>query len=408
VKPPTDQLVFRSNEILASAGVVDGYVVVSDGRIDAVEAGDAPARAAGVIVDVRPARVLPGLIDVHIHGAGGWSVEAGLTEEILGLARFVAASGVTAFQPTVAALPPDGLQRTAAAVADVMSEQPPDAARVLGLHCEGPYLSPQRPGAMNPDFFRDPAREEIEHLERAIPGIVRHVTIAPELPGALDLIRWLAARGDVTVAGGHTDASYDQARQGMDAGIRLSNHTYNAMRGLHQRDPGALGAFALDDRVTCELIGDGQHVHPSAMELLVRVAGPDRICLVSDAVAPAGLPAGTYDLFGIGPHARITEDGMSVFPDGTLAGSARLLLQGVRTMVEEVGASLEEAVRMASLHPAMVAGVERSKGALAPGKDADLIVVSEAWEVEWVVVEGRVVRSPGTPAPVTSPRTRAR
>jgi N-acetylglucosamine-6-phosphate deacetylase len=404
----TEKLIVRSSEIHADHGVVDGHVVVSSGRIEAVTPGDPPAAAQDSMVDVRPHRLFPGLIDIHIHGAGGWSVEAGSPEEIRALARFLAASGVTAFQPSTAALPPAGLERVAAAVGEAMDDPPADGARILGLHAEGPYLSPEKPGAMDPSVFRDPSKEEIEHLGAVAPGTLRHLTIAPERPGAVELIQWLAGRGDVTVSGGHTDADYDQAVAGIDAGIRLSNHTFNAMRGLHQREPGALGAFALDDRVTCELIGDGRHVHPAAMEFLVRAAGPDRVCLVSDAVSPAGLPPGIYDLFGIGRDARLTEEGFCLFPDGTLAGSGHLLLHGVRTMVEEVGVSLVEAVPMASLRPATVAGVVGAKGSLKPGKDADLVVVSEAWEAVWTMVEGRVVRSPETPAPATNPRVTAR
>ena len=402
----TGRLLFRSTEIFAAGGVVDGHLVVSDGRIESVAAGDPPAGEEGSVVDVRTHRVFPGLIDVHVHGAGGWSVEAGIADELRALARFLAASGVTAFQPSTAALPPEGLEKVALAVRETMDDPPADGARILGLHSEGPFLSPEKPGAMNPAFFRDPSREEIERLSGLAPGVLRHLTIAPEQPGAVDLIRWLADRGDVAVAGGHTEASYDQAVAGIDAGIRLSNHTYNAMRGLHQRDPGALGAFALDDRVICEVIGDGRHVHPAAMELLVRVAGPERVCLVSDAVFPAGLPPQTYDLFG--QEARVTEEGFSVFPDGTLAGSAQLLLYGVRTMAEQVGVPLEAAVRMATSQPAAAAGVGDSKGSLAPGMDADLVVVSDAWEPLWVLVEGRVVRSPDTAPPQTNPRVAAR
>ncbi len=404
----TDRLIFRSGEIHADHGVVDGHIVVSGGRIEAVTEGDPPATTEGSVIDVRPHRVLPGLIDLHIHGAGGWSVEAGRADEIVALARFLAAAGITAFQPSTAALPPEGLEKVAVAVSEAMDEQQADGARILGLHAEGPYLSPQKPGAMNPDFFRDPVKDEIEHLGAVAPGALRHLTIAPERAGAVELIQWLAARGDVIVSGGHTDASYEQAQAGIDAGIRLSNHTYNAMRSLHQRDPGALAAFALDDRVTCELIADGRHVHPAAMDFLVRAAGPERICIVSDAVAPAGLPPGMYDLFGIGRDARITEEGFCVFPDGTLAGSALLLLHGIRTMVEEVGVPPEEAVRMASLRPATVAGVDGSKGSLSPGKDADLVAVSEEWEAVWTVVEGRVLLSPETPRPLTNPEVTPR
>jgi N-acetylglucosamine-6-phosphate deacetylase len=405
----TERQLLRSAEIYADQDVLDGYVVVADGRIEALAPGDPPEGADGAVLDVRPHRIFPGLIDIHIHGAGGWSVEQGGSDDIQALARFLAAAGVTAFQPSTAALPPEGLERVAVAVHDAMEDQPSDGARILGLHAEGPYLSPDKPGAMNPDHFRDPSTEEIERLAEVAPGTLRHLTIAPERTGALDFIGWLAARGDVTVSGGHTDASYEQAQAGIDAGIRLSNHTYNAMRGLHQRDPGALGAFALDDRVRCELIADGRHVHPAAMRFLIRAAGVERVCAISDAVLPAGLPPGTYDLgFPFGHEVRVTEDGFCVFPDGTLAGSARLLLDGVRTMVDDVGVSLQEAARMASAHPARVIGADESKGSLAPGKDADLVVVTTTWEVVYTMVEGRMVHSPQTPAPEINPRVAPR
>lgn len=399
----TERVVLRSAEIYSDRGVLDGYVVVADGLIEALGPGDAPGVGEDLL-DVRPHRILPGLIDIHIHGAGGWSVEQGGPEDIHAMARFLGAAGITAFQPSTAALPPEALERVAIVVHDAMEDQPTDGARIMGLHAEGPYLSPDKPGAMNPEHFRDPSIEEIDRLAKVAPGTLRHMTIAPERPGALDFIGSLAARGDVTIAGGHTDASYDQAVAGIDAGIRLSNHTYNAMRGLHQRDPGALGAFALDDRVRCELIADGRHVHPAAMRLLVRLAGVDRVCAISDAVLPAGLSPGTYDLgFPFGHEVRVTQDGFCVFPDGTLAGSARLLLDGVRTLVEEVGVPIQDAVRMAAENPARTIGASESKGTLSPGKDADLVVVTKEWEVMYAMVEGRMVHSPETGAPVSKP-----
>lgn len=399
----TGRLVFRSQEIYAEDGVVDGHVVIAGGRIEAIRPGDPPPDGGARVVDVRPHRIFPGFIDLHIHGAGGWNVDAADVDELHGLCRYVAAWGVTALQPTVSALPPERLEAVARAVRAAMAAGP-QGARILGLHLEGPYLNAARRGAMDPRLFRNPSREEIEHLMAAAPGTVRHVTLAPELPGALDFIRWLAGRGDVTVAGGHTDATYDQTRAGIDAGIRVANHTYNAMRGLQHREPGALGAYVLDGRVMCELIADGRHVHPAAMEILLRVAGRDRICLVSDAVPPAGLPEGRYALFG--REVAITAEGYCLLPDGTLAGSAHMLVQGVRNLVEMLGVPVADAVRMASLNPARVARVDRSKGSLAPGKDADLTVVSTGWEPLWTVVEGRVVHAPDRAPPPPGPAAR--
>jgi N-acetylglucosamine-6-phosphate deacetylase len=196
----------------------------------------------------------------------------------------------------------------------------------------------------------------------------------------------------VIVSAGHTDATYEEARVGIDAGIRVANHTYNAMRGLHHRDPGALAALILDDRVTCELIADGQHVHPAAIRVLLRLVGTERICLVSDATAPAGLPPGTYRF--LGRQVRISQDGTCRFPDGRLAGSARFLLHGVRTLVERAGLPVASGVRMASAVPATVLRLAGTKGSLAPGMDADLVVVSAQWRVLWTLVEGRIAHSP--------------
>lgn len=384
-------LIVRSSEIYAEDGVVDGSVVVADGHIEDIRPGEAEPEPGTEVLDVRPHRVFPGLIDIHIHGAGGWSVEAGETEQVRGMARYLASRGVTAFQPTLAALPPDATSAGAVAVRHAIAEPPSDGAKILGLHMEGPYVSPQRPGAMDPAFFRDPSREEIEDLEAVAPGVLRHLTLAPEREGALELISWLAGRG-VIVSGGHTDATYEEARAGIEAGIRVANHTYDAMRGLHQREPGALGAFVLDERVTCEVIADGRHVHPAAIDVLLRLAGTERVCLVSDAVFLAGLPPGAYELFG--RQARVTEDGFCLLPDGTLAGSTHLVLQGIRTLVEQVRTPMVDAVRMGSAIPARVVGLEGVKGTLAPGKDADLTAVSTNWEVLWTLVEGRVVHSP--------------
>lgn len=394
------ELIVRSSEIYSEDEVVDGSVVVADGRIEEIRPGEPEPEPGTEVLDVRPLRVFPGLIDIHVHGAGGWSVETADAEQVRGMARHLATRGVTGFQPTLAALPRDATLAAAAAVRHAMGEPPSDGATILGLHLEGPYVSPKWPGAMDAASFRDPSQKEIEDLETVAPGVLRHLTLAPEREGALELISWLARRG-VIVSGGHTDATYEEAKAGIEAGIRLANHTYNAMPGLHQREPGALGAFVLDERVTCELIADGRHVHPAAIDVLLRVAGTERVCLVSDAVLLAGLPPGVYELFG--RQARVTEDGFCLLPDGTLAGSIHPVLHGIRTLVEQVGMPVADAVRMGSAIPARVLGLDGRKGTLAQGKDADLIAVSADWQVLWTLVEGRIVHSPERPEARTNP-----
>jgi N-acetylglucosamine-6-phosphate deacetylase len=273
-------------------------------------------------------------------------------------------------------------------------------ARILGSHLEGSFLNPAQKGAMNPELFRQPSMAEAERLLALGAGTVRRVTLAPELPGAPELIRYLVERG-VAVAGGHTDARYAETVQGIDAGVRIANHTYNAMRGLHHREPGALGAYVLDDRVLCELICDFLHVHPAAVALLLRAAGHERIAVISDAIPAAGMPAGRYQLFG--RDTMIDEQGYSKLANGTLAGSTRLMLDGVRNLVEGLGVPLTEACRMASLAPARAIGWADRKGSIAIGKDADLVMIDRNWQVQWTLVEGRVVRKPGDAPPELNP-----
>ncbi|MDP9374761.1 MAG: amidohydrolase family protein, partial [Chloroflexota bacterium] len=281
------------------AGIVeDTAIVLRDGRIAAVgRAGRAAPAAGGEALDLGGLTVLPGFIDLHIHGAGGADAHAG---EIAPLAAFLPRCGVTAFLPTLAA---DAEARTLdalRAIARVRDEQARDnagGALILGAHLEGPFLNPARAGAIPPEHLRpaDPVRAG--RLLDAAPGLVRLMTVAPDAPGAIDLIPELARRG-VVVSLGHTAADYGLFRRAVDAGARHTTHLFNAMTGLHHRAPGAAGAALTDDRVTVELIADGEHVHPAMLALAIRARGVDRVALVSDAVGPAGLPPGEYRWFG--------------------------------------------------------------------------------------------------------------
>lgn len=421
---------FVCPEIYAAAGKVDGYLLVANGRIAAIEPGPVPAALAGVErIDLPNARLIPGLIDLHIHGAGGWPVEGADADGLCQLARYLAAFGVTGFLPTASAYPLAELEALARATRTAMAagsradyrpltddDRPwttghddgasfirtatSDGAAILGLHLEGPFLNPAQKGAMNINHFRSPSIPDMERLLQAGGGAVRRVTLAPELPGALELIRYLADRG-VAVAGGHTDATFAETQAGIEAGVRIANHTYNAMRGLHHREPGALGAYLVDDRVTCEVICDLRHVHPGALALLLRAVGPERMALISDAIPAAGMTPGHYRLYG--RDLYIDEEGFSKLANGTIAGSTKLMLDGLRNLVEQMGLPWEAAVRMAALIPAGLIGLADRKGSLAVGKDADMVAIGPGWQVEWTLVEGRVAWRPGDTAPALNP-----
>lgn len=396
----TKTTIYVSPEICTETGPVDGYLVVEAGRIAALGPGPVPPSLAGLPAVHEPgSRIIPGMIDLHIHGAGGWVVEHGRADHLQALSRYLAAHATTGWYPTCATAPFARMEAAVVAVRDAMAE-PGDGARILGCHLEGPYLNPKQKGAMDPRLFRTPDLAEVEHLLELGGGTVRRVTIAPELPGAPGVIAALAAAG-VMVAGGHTDATYPETVIGIEAGIRTANHTYNAMRGLHHREPGALAAYLVDPRIMCEVICDLLHVHPAALRLLLNAAGSDRVAVISDAIAAAGLPPGRYHLFG--HEVTIDQEGFSRLPGGTIAGSTRLMLAGLRNLVETVGVPLADACRLAALNPARIAGLDARKGSLAVGKDADLVVLDAGWQVRWTVVEGLAVRRPGDPPPPINP-----
>ncbi|HYF77660.1 MAG TPA: N-acetylglucosamine-6-phosphate deacetylase [Symbiobacteriaceae bacterium] len=388
---------FTSRRIQREHGEIDGYLLVADGKIAEVAPGPVPAVLSGVpCIDVGQDRIIPGMIDLHIHGAGGWPVEGVGPAELRNLAQYLAAFGVTGFLPSASARSPEVLEQTVTAIREAMGEAP----SILGAHLEGPYLNTAMKGAMNANVFRAPSAAEVDHLIELSGGHIRRVTLAPELPGALEVATHLIARG-VAVAGGHTDATYDQTIAGINAGVRIANHTYNAMKGLHHREPGALGAYMTDDRVLCEIICDFLHVHPAAVQVLLRVAGVDRVAVISDAIPAAGMPAGDYDLLGRRVH--IDEQGYSKLANGTIAGSTKLMLDGLRNLVEGLGVAWADAVHMTSLTAARAIGLGARKGSLAPGKDADLVVLSPDWQVRYTVIGGDIVRRPEAPAPALNP-----
>ncbi|MBX5475996.1 MAG: N-acetylglucosamine-6-phosphate deacetylase [Clostridia bacterium] len=393
---------------LAGGDLHDAVIVVEGGRIADIRAGGSTGGVhagtpggTGADRSYPNARVIPGLIDIHIHGGGGWDLLTGGMAAVRGLGRFLASRGTTAYRPTLGTTALDVMLEAARIIGEAMRrwDAEPDnraewGAQMLGIHLEGPFLNPVRKGAMPAEEMQAPSVELFERFVAASGGRVAHMTIAPELPGALELIRHAAGKG-ITVAGGHTDATYEQFEAGVDAGIRLGTHAYNAMRGLHHREPGALGAVLADDRVHAELIADGMHVHPAAMRLLLRAKGVDRVCLISDAVATAGLPPGEYK--SIARRVIVDEQGFCRLPDGTLAGSTLNLMQGVRNAVERLGCSLNEALAMASRNPARLIGWGDRKGTLEAGKDADFVVVDDELRPLLTVVGGVVVYDAAQP-----------
>ncbi|HET7338672.1 MAG TPA: N-acetylglucosamine-6-phosphate deacetylase [Candidatus Dormibacteraeota bacterium] len=352
--------------------LIDGDVITWVGR------GRPPQRADEEIVAGPGETIAPGFIDLQVNGFCGHDAAAG-ADAIARVSEALPSTGVTAFLPTLISAP---VEVGAAFVAAVGAAAEANGARVLGAHVEGPFLNPSFRGAHLRSHLSEPTPEKVEALLAARP---RLVTLAPELPGALDAIERMSQAG-IIVAAGHTGADFEQGRKAIAAGVRFATHLYNAMPPVHHRRPGIALALMLDAAVTTGLIADGEHVHPAVCEQLVRVKGLSRIALTTDQTSAAGAPAGTYELSG----RRVMSDGRVVrLEDGTLAGSAATMPDLVRIMARVPGMSFDRAIGLASAVPARVLG-EKRLGRIAAGACADLVVLDADARVRLTMIRGQV------------------
>ncbi|XVQ87224.1 N-acetylglucosamine-6-phosphate deacetylase [Microbispora siamensis] len=372
--------------VVTPDGVHDGWLTIEDGRITHIGRGQAPRDGLGL----GGRTVVPGFVDIHSHGGAGGSFPDGDPETAAAVAAFHLSRGSTTLMASLVTAAPDTLARAAATLAD-MCEQ----GLIAGIHFEGPYIARSRCGAHEPTLLREPDVAEFRALVKAGRGHVRMLTIAPELPNALDVIRDAAAEG-VVAALGHSDATYEQTIEGIDAGATVATHLYNAMPPLGHRAPGPIAALLQDERVTVELINDGVHVHPAMLRLAMHAAGPGRTALITDAMAAAGMGDGRYPL---GPMTVDVVDGVARLASdtpggGSIAGSTLTMDVAFRRTVREAGRSLVDAALMASLTPARVLGLDGEIGSITVGKYADLVVLDDDLSVGGVMKRGAWVRRP--------------
>lgn len=345
---------------------------------------DAVRPAEGSFVDISDGLVVPGFVDIHVHGGDGYDTIDGTYEAISRMSAHLARHGVTSFLPTVITSPWLQMALAVQAVKKAVEKGTPGAT-VLGAHIEGPFLNQEHKGAQPPEYVREPSVKEFEKYLGDFLTYIKLVTLAPEVPGAEEVIEYLVSKG-VTVSAGHSGASYDEMLGAVNMGVTNATHTFNGMKRLHHRDPGILGLVLSDDRVFAELIWDNLHVHPGAAKVLVKAKDPGRVTLVSDAIRAAGLADGDYDLAG---QNVLVRQGTARLADGTIAGSTVTLDQAVRNAAECVG--LRTAVEMASLTPAKSIGVADRRGSIEAGLAADLVVLGPDLFVRKVFIEGREV-----------------
>ena len=380
--------IIKNARIVAEAARYDGaWLRVEKGKIAAIAPGEPPELAEANIIDANGATLLPGFIDIHAHGGGGFDVMDGDADSLAGMARFFARGGVTAFLATTWTDSREGIQQALQAAASAQ-DMPTGGARLLGAHLEGPYLNAEKCGAQHSAYIRraDPA-EALPWLDL---NVIRLLSLAPEFPENHWLIKEAVSRG-VRVSVAHSNGSYDQIRSARDLGLSHATHAFNAMSPLHHREPGVVGAVLSLDDINCELICDLEHAHPAAIKILWRCKGVDRLILITDSVKIAGLPDGRYQF----SHQEVEKkDGsVRIRADGSLAGTTLTMNAALRNLMSVTKLPVEALWRTASLNPARAAGVEDRKGSIALGKDADLVLVDDEMNVHMTMVEGRIVYS---------------
>ncbi len=337
------------------------------------------------IIEADGKYVLPGFIDEHFHGAGGFTTSKGSSEDLIGIAKVEAKSGITTIVPTLSSYPDDIMFAFIEAAKKAQSSDYL-GARIHGVHLEGPYLNPDFKGAHELQNLKKPTPEHFGKFIDAGEGVVKIVTIAPEMDENLETTKYAVSRG-VKVEIGHTGATYEKAMEAIEAGATISTHTFNAMVSLHHRNPGVLGAVLTDDRVHAEVMGDFGHVAPAIVKLIYKAKGDSLVNFVSDSMLAAGFPDGEYYDSGT---KNIVINGLSYLENGTINGSASTILKSVQNALT-IGIPLESAVKMASYNPAVTLGIDNECGKIEEGFRADIIIADENISPEKVFVGGRLV-----------------
>jgi N-acetylglucosamine-6-phosphate deacetylase len=378
--PPSG--VLSGGRVVTPEGVLSpGWIRLAGSRIDAVGPGEPPMPAGLAVTDLGGRWVLPGFVDMHVHGGGGTSFTEGTAEDARRAAEFHRRNGSTTIVASLVTAPLGGLRVRAALLARLAGEDV-----IAGIHLEGPFLSTARCGAQDPRHMIAPDVAVFASLHAAAAGRLRVITVAPELPGATALIK-AAGQAGVVVAVGHTDATADVISAAVDAGASHATHLFNGMRPLHHREPGPVGALLDRDEVSCEVIADGVHLHDTAIRLVGRAAGPGRMVLITDAMAAAGMPDGRYRLGSVGVDVAGGVARLAGAGPGAIAGSTATMAGVVRHAIA-AGLPVTDVAAAASTTPARVLGLGDRTGALRPGLDADLVVCDEEFGLRAVMRHG--------------------
>lgn len=362
-----DSFKFESKDIS-----FDSKITSIDNRID----GD-------IVYDATDCYVIPGLVDTHMHGAVSETFLDFNENTAEKISAFEGKNGTTSLVPAISAATED---KMLAAVKNIVSSAKQDAAgaKLMGVHLEGPFFALKYKGAHLPKNIRTPDENEFDRLYDAGEGMVKIITMAPELENGLSVVKHIAQKG-VTVSVGHSNATYDEAMAAFEAGATQTTHTFNAMSPLNHRNPGVAGSGMINNNVCCELICDFFHVHPDVVKLLISIKGTDKVTMITDSEVGTGLPDGDYTVNG---RILSVKEQKTYTEDGTIAGGTSVLLDGVKNLVS-VGIGLEDAVKMASKNPAVAAKIYDRVGSLTVGKDADILILDKNLNLKQVFINGK-------------------
>lgn len=376
--------IIHANIVLENKMIDNGSLLVKNGKIAEIS-DDNKVYDDELTIDASNQLLIPGMVDVHIHGAKGFDMMDGTTKSIQEVSKQCARTGCTSFLATSVTSSLPALEKMIDAVIEVRGNE--QGAAIAGIHLEGPYLNEKRKGMQNPAYFREPSIKEMESLIDQADSLIKMVTIAPELKGGINLVKYLSDK-EVIVAIAHSDATYEEAKQAFQEGASHVTHCFNAMSPIHHRKPGIVTAAFEEEQVSLQAIVDNVHLHPAIVRLMHRIKGPEKLVLITDALQAMGLGDGEYHFGG---HQVTVKNGIATLDDGTLASSTVMMNEALKNTIDN-GISLIDAVRMASTTPARLLNMEYS-GEIKEDFKADLVLLTDTFEVVWTMKDGEIIFS---------------
>ena len=384
-----EQKIILGNKIITPLKVIkNGIVVINNGVIEYIREGERRYLTSYDNI-YKGEYVVPGFIDIHCHGGNGYDTMDSTYEALKEISKFKAKNGCTGFLATTVTSSIKDTVKALNNISEYSKQSPEEGAEILGVHLEGPFINTMQKGAQREDLIIPLSIEVMEKFIEESGGLIKIVTYAPELDTDFKFTSFLNSKGIIPSVG-HSFADYKIIISAVKFGLKSSSHIFNQMKGIHHREPGTVGAILTEENLFAEIIADCIHVHPAIVNLLVKAKGVDKIIIITDAMRAAGLQDGIYDLGGL---KVIVKNSEARLESGNLAGSTLIMSKAVKNMIEKMSISIEKSVKMASLNPARLLGLDKDRGSLTPGKRADIVVLDDNFNVIYTIKKGKVIYS---------------